>query len=269
MRKPIALLLILAGALVVCTVFAATAVAAPAGYRVVKGASLPAPPGQFDSGSQTLCPTGTVPWGGGAAGNAFTNMNINTSEPNTSGWEARVNNPDSPGGTFEIDAICAKKPKGYTFAFSTVDNPPGARSVATATCPVNTVVLSGGVLSTSDEVGARMLGAWPTSKTSFRAVELNATSSDARLTAEALCAAKPAGYTIVRSTLTENPMTLDLGGESCPAGKSVIGGGVRITGGDATALVHTSIENGTTGWANDITTGSVPLTLLFSAICVS
>jgi hypothetical protein len=114
-----------------------------------------------------------------------------------------------------------------------------------------------------------MLGAWPTSKTSFRAVELNSTLSDARLTAEALCANKPPGYSIARSSLTENPHTLDLGGESCPAGKTVIGGGIRLTGGDATALVHSSIENGTSGWANDITTGNVPLTLLFSAICVN
>src|SRR5690349_6684239 len=187
MHRSITTLLAAAGGLVVCAALATTAVAAPAGYQIIKGPSLPAPPGQLDSGSQIACPAGTVPWGGGVATSSFTNMNINTTVPTADGWKARVNNPDPQAGAFEIDAICASKPKGYAQVFSSVDNPPGARSVATAVCPVNTVVLSGGAFSTSDEIGVRMLGAWPTSTTRFRAVELNSALSDASLMAEAVC----------------------------------------------------------------------------------
>jgi hypothetical protein len=115
-----------------------------------------------------------------------------------------------------------------------------------------------------------MLGAWPTSTTAFRAVGLNTTATDAQLLAEVVCAAKPRGYTIARSSFAEKPMTLDFGGVSCPTGKIEIGGGMHITGGDSTALIHSSIENSATpGWSNATTTGSVPLTLSFAAICVA
>lgn len=248
---------------------AASALATPAGYRIIDGPTVSAPPGPLDTGSQLTCPTGTVPLGGGVAGNALTDMSLNTSGPLPNGWKARVNNPDSPNGFLAIDVICAKKPAGYTVAFATADNPPGARSVATVTCPTNTVVLSGAVLSTSDRVGARVLGAFPVTRTTFRAVELNATASDERLTAEAVCASKPAGYTIARQAFTETPNTIDIGGVQCPAGTSVLGGGIHITGGDTTALVHSSINNQTTGWSVNVTTGSVPLGLAFSAICAA
>jgi hypothetical protein len=269
MRKPITVLLAAAGAMVMSATLAATALAAPAGYKVVNGAVQPAPPGSLTSGSQVSCPTGTVPWGGGIAGNAFLqNMTINTTASTSNGWQGRVNNPDGQGGTFVIDAICAKKPVAYTAVYTWVDNPPGARSVATAVCPANTVVLSGGGGSTSDVVGARVLDAWPTSTRAFRVVELNSTATDAQMLAEALCAAKPRGYTITRSSIAENPATIDFGGQSCPAPKTEIGGGIHITGGDSTALVHSSIDNGP-GWVNATTTGTVPLTLSFSTICVS
>ena len=269
MRNHLTALVGVACGLVAFGVLAASALAAPAGYRIIDGPALTAPPGQFDSGAQLTCPTGTVPLGGGVAGSAMTDMSLNTSVPLTNGWEARVNNPDSPTGFLALDVICAKKPTGYTVVFGTADNPAGARSVATATCPANTVVLSGGVLSTSDQVGARVLGAWPVNRTTFRAAILNATASDQRLTAEAVCAHKPAGYTIARKAFTESPNTLDIGGASCPAGTSVLGGGIQITGGDTTAIVHSSINNQTTCWSVNLTTGSVPLGLAFSAICSS
>jgi hypothetical protein len=98
---------------------------------------------------------------------------------------------------------------------------------------------------------------------------LNATTSDERVTAEAVCASQPAGYTIARQAFTETPNTLDIGGVQCPAGRSVLGGGIRITGGDTTAFVHSSINNQTTGWSVNVTTGGVPLGLGFSAICAS
>lgn len=269
MRNHLTALLGAACGLLVLAAAAAPALAAPAGYQIIEGPNLNAPPGALDSGSQVTCPTGKVPVGGGVATSAFSDMTFNTSVPGPTAWQARVNNPDSPSGFFQIDAICAKKPKGYTVAFSTVDNPPRTRSVVTATCPAGTVVLSGGEISSSDDVNVRVLDAFPPNKTSFRAVVVNSTLSDARATAEAVCAKQPAGYTIARTSFTENPNTLDLGGESCPAGKTVLGGGVQVSGADASVLVHSSINNLTTGWSVDLTTTTLAVKLGFSAICVA
>jgi hypothetical protein len=70
-----------------------------------------------------------VPWGGGVGftgGIASAGENINTSSPAGNGWEGRFNNSGTrPDDSFRVDAICAKKPAGYTTTFTTVDNPSG------------------------------------------------------------------------------------------------------------------------------------------------
>jgi hypothetical protein len=129
------------------------AATAPPGYRIVSTPDLAAPPSILNTTGQANCPTGTVPWGGGASltnGFAVPGTSINTSEPVTGGWRARVNNASGTAQTFRVDVICAKKPKGYKVAFFSSDNPPHDDTPATVTCPTGTVVLSGGAFSTSD-----------------------------------------------------------------------------------------------------------------------
>jgi hypothetical protein len=94
--------------------------------------SLSAAPSAFDTGGSVACPAGTVGWGGGASlvgGSGGPDQAINTSEPTeNAGWEARVNNTGTSTAQFEVDAICAKQPKGYTIVFRDADNPADSTS---------------------------------------------------------------------------------------------------------------------------------------------
>ena len=202
---------------------------APAGYQIVR-AQLSAPPGLFDAGGQAVCPTGTVVWGGGTA-NDFQNGTINTSEfSGSTAWNVRVNNNASNAEGFEVDAICAKKPKLYTFASHLVDDPAGARVRGSATCPTGTVLLSGSVLSEGDTTNIYLVSAWPVSAHTFSAVQENASTGDQPFDVLALCAQKPPGYGIVRVTQTASGGGGLVVPESyCASGSSVIGGGIQVT----------------------------------------
>ena len=84
------------------------------------------------------CPAGKIVWGGGASfvnGYFGPDLTVNTSEPGSGGWEARVNNTGTATAQFAVDAICAKKPTGYGLVFKAVDNPADSQSHATAVCP--------------------------------------------------------------------------------------------------------------------------------------
>jgi hypothetical protein len=205
--------------------------AAPPAYTRVFTPVITAPSGPFDTSGDAACPAGTVAWGGGigfSGGFADIGDSINTSEPSPDGWSGRYNNTTGRVQTFAVEAICAARPPGYTVAFRTIDNSHFAQSTGTAVCPTGTVVLSGGGLSTSDEAGATLLAAWPSSQTRFKAIMYNGTPTDQRFTIFAICAQRPAGYTIVSSQGhdTGGPDTI-VGGEQCPVGV-VIGGGVKF-----------------------------------------
>jgi hypothetical protein len=212
-------------------VAAPAALAAPPGYTRVFTPAITVHSGPFDAGGDAACPAGTVAWGGGigfTGGIADIGDNINTSEPSGDGWEGRYNNTTGRDQTFAVEAICAARPPGYTVAFRTIDNSHFAQSTGTAVCPTGTVVLSGGGLSTSDEAGASMLAAWPSSQTRFKAIMYNGTPTDQRFTIFAICAQRPAGYAIVSAKGHDSggPGTA-LGGSQCPTGV-VIGGGVKF-----------------------------------------
>src|SRR4029079_17241028 len=71
------------------------AATAPPGYRIVRTADLPAPASILDTTGQANCPTGTVPWGGGASftnGFAAIGVSLEKSEPRARGLRGRGNN---------------------------------------------------------------------------------------------------------------------------------------------------------------------------------
>ncbi len=170
---------------------AASTPTAPPGYQRVASPRIPIPPGMLDTGGQVACPAGTVPWGGGVGftgGFASAGENINTSAPTGDGWRGRYNNTGTrPDDHFEIDALCANKPADYTVAFKTVNNPAGSQSAATAVCPSNTRLLSGGTLSTADTTDVQLLSAWPQDRFRFRSVMWNGSATGQRLTTFAVC----------------------------------------------------------------------------------
>ena len=224
----------------------------PAGYQIVSSGSLNAAPSALDTGGSAACPAGTVVWGGGAS---FVNgyfgpaLTVNTSEPESAGWEARVNNTGTSTAQFAVDAICADKPKGYEFVSQSVDNPAGSQSQATAVCPSHKVVLGGGTLSTSDQAGAVLTSAWPAASKKFTAYMYNGTADDARLIVYVVCGHKPTGYTIVSNSSSVGSGSTLLDGIACPAGTSALDGGAQAVGHSPLVQVGGSIDQGAFGWS--------------------
>ena len=250
------------------------AATAPPGYRIVRAADVPAPASIFNSPGQANCPTGTVPWGGGASlsnGFAARGTSINTSEPVTGGWRARINNASGTAQVFSVDVICAKKPKGYQVAFSTSDNPPHSTTAAKATCPTGTVVFSGGVFSTSDTTAEAVTSLGPSGQHAFTASMTNTSNVDQRVSAFAVCGAKPPKYTIVSQSLTDtfgpdDPVLTPV----CPTGTAVLGGGMKVVNPGFDVAIAGSLDEDRHGWFGEaVNLRSVPVMLTGQAICAA
>jgi hypothetical protein len=211
----------------------------------------------FDAGGQVACPAGTVPWGGGAGftgGFAGAGDSINTSAPTGNGWEGRYNNSSTrPDDHFAVDAICAKQPIGYTTTFTTVNNPAGSKSAAVAVCPAGTRLLSGGTLSTADTTDVQLLSAWPLGPERFKSVIWNGSATDQQLTTFAVCGHRPAGYAITSATGSDTggPDTL-AGGAQCPAGTSILGGGIHVTSPRPSVTLGASLDEPSTQWLSEV-----------------
>jgi hypothetical protein len=254
---------------------ATTAAKAPPGYVRVFTDPIPIPPSQGDFGGQVLCPTGTVPWGGGTTftgGIASEGENINSSNPLTTGWEGRFNNSGTrTDDHFAVEAICAQQPPGYTMTFATVDNLAGSQSAAVAVCPAGTRLLSGGTLSTGDTVDLELLSAWPLSVHKFKSVMWNGSGRDEKVTSFAICAQRPPRYTITNSTFTDTggPVT-DVGGAQCPANTTIIGGGIHVTAARSTVTLGSSVGEPDMQWlAEVLNIDPDPATVTIYAICAA
>jgi len=228
----------------------------------------------LDTGGQVACPAGTVPWGGGVGftgGFASAGENINTSAPTGDGWRGRYNNTGTrPDDHFEIDALCANKPADYTVAFKTVNNPAGSQSAATAVCPSNTRLLSGGTLSTADTTDVQLLSAWPQDRFRFRSVMWNGSATGQRLTTFAVCGHRPANYIITSATVSDTggPIT-NAGGAQCPAGTSIVGGGVHVTSPRPADTVGASFDAGPQWLSEVVNLDTAPATVTVYAICAA
>jgi len=247
------------------------AATAPSGYTIVPGVITNAPSSALDSGADTLCPSGTVAWGGGVyfRGNEVPGETIGTTDDaGSAGWNTLVNNTSGSAQTFVVDALCAKKPTGYKVVSASVTNPAGAQTAVSVTCPAKTVVLSAGIYSTSDSSSVGMTSLWPASTTKVTGKMFNGSGSSASEHVEAVCGAKPAGYTIAKFAIPLAAGSDLEGGALCPSGTSVVGGGVNIASPGKNRPISANSDDGPTAWSvnlyNDTTT-SVKVTTY--AIC--
>jgi hypothetical protein len=262
-----------AGVVLLGAAQAGAAATAPAGYKIVRGPFMTAPSSAFDTGSDTLCPTGTVAWGGGVefSGIGGQGETIGTSDPaGSAGWNALVNNLSGNAASFSVHAICAKKPKGYTIATASAANPSGAQTTASVTCPANTVVLSAGILSESDSSSVGMTSLWPASSTKVTGKMLNASSSASTFQVEAVCGAKPAKYAIAKLVVTEPTNSILEGGARCPTGTAVLGGGVNVASPGQNVVISADDDGGRTvsnATVTNLTTTSHKVTVY--AICAA
>ncbi len=257
--------------LTAATAPAALAATAPPGYADVELYQTAAP-GGFVVPLQVSCPTGTVVWGGGAGDLTpiIGETLAGSFAYGSTAWFGQYNNSSTLSRTFQADALCANRPKGYAQKHKTVDNPSGTLTAASVACPAGTVVLGGGAQTTADAPGSFIENTWPKTKTAFAASNLNLTGNDEKLTVVAVCAKQPAGYTRATQVVSATGAGGYYTEARCPAGTSIIGGGVHITPIAQGVTIGASTNRGTAAWEGRvIVTSPATLTITTKAICAS
>jgi hypothetical protein len=238
---------------------AITAVAKPAGYKIVTK-HFTAPSGADTAGS-VACPkfkgAQTVPLSGGAKVNGPSlETNINSSWPTAKGWDVRVNNASATAATVIVYAVCAKKLSGYVQEQSaSVTNPAGSQSGAGFGCPSGEQLLGGGALSSSRSTLVNLNSSWPGGMTLVWNIDMdNASSASAAFNVYALCAnlnVVGTNYQLAGGTPVANPPGIQTAASAtCPGGLSALGGGVVSTS-SATDVTINATFPFTGGWSGD------------------
>jgi hypothetical protein len=142
-------------------------------------------------------------------------------------WIVDLNTSSNSGADadFDVYAVCIDKVASYSVVSSSlVDNPAGASTLATVSCPANRVLIGGGGFSNNTNVAVNLSLDFPSGNT-WRAVMENGSASDAAMGAYAVCEKQPSGYSEQNSVGTvpsgaEMPLAVD-----CPAGSFPLSGG--------------------------------------------
>lgn len=212
----------------------------PSGYKVVSSRTVAAPHA-VTLGSVTCPSAGSYrrfPSGGGVLiPSNDPDASIHLSYPNGTAWYATVNNVGSSATTFKVWAVCVKPKATYSQVNAVFDNPPGSVVEGVVGCPAGTKVLGGGAWNnpeTPPELTQRMTASiWEQAgiRTNGWAawMEYDGGGYD-YFRVFATCekySPSTGGYAEVLGTPTDNPPGAETGaGVSCPAGDSVLGGGV-------------------------------------------
>jgi hypothetical protein len=201
-----------------------------AGYTVVSAGPFLNPSGQQSPGS-VMCPSGTVPFGGGGYGASHSLLQaINSSYPiNGPGWQVDMNNLSFSDSTFTVFAVCAKRPKYFAVAAADFYTPAQGQTGGAVSCPYtpggkHMRVFGGGAGGSfspyeSFNSSFPVISGWH--------VRMNNVSGfDEPFTVVALCGLSK-GYKIVVGPLVFNPAgEQTVARVSCPAGLAAVGGGV-------------------------------------------
>jgi hypothetical protein len=118
--------------------------------------------------------------------------------------------------------------------------PPNGQGALKVNCPARTVVLGGGLSTTSASVLANIHASYPLGPTGWVGSFNNASVAPASFKVYAVCAAIPRNYAVVQA----NPVTVPAGGRSsadafCPPHTRVFGGGGFMSGGVAVNMDST------------------------------
>ena len=127
-----------------------------ASYKVVQSAPASVAPDSVNS-QAAVCPAHTTVTGGGAySASAATDVNINSTVPNTfaggrTGWRVAMASSDPSSASFTVYAVCRPKPAGYSIQWgSNLQLAPYSEGEATVTCPGASVPIGGGGFTSYD-----------------------------------------------------------------------------------------------------------------------
>jgi hypothetical protein len=197
----------------------------PRGYALVTSSTFLAPTGQQTRGAVT-CPRGRVPLSGSAAIDSLDPFtSVNGSFPQGRQWVADVDNFSDNDVTFEVEAVCARPPTGYSVVNGPLaPSPGGTQASSEAECPPGTKPLGGGVATSSNGLDSNINSTIPDGESWF--VKMSNSGGDAvNFSVRAVCGTL-AGYTVVFGSGVVNPAdTSSLSSASCPAPTVPIGGG--------------------------------------------
>lgn len=248
----------------------------PPGYITVSTSGLSLPNNEGEAG-EAMCPKGTVVLSGGAyIASSSVMTGINESLPSGKRtWFAVANNFSGAATTFNVYAVCAKRPAGYGLAAgSIVSNPAGEQDSATATCSPGDVVLGGGV----ENAGGFSVGvtsSYPGASASWTAAVSNFSTQASTFDVFAVCASASAfPHYAIASRSVSDPASVQKGTiKNCTAPAVVLGGGNRSSN---TTVLRVEIKAtqpfpaSGTGWKsgeNNDTSSSTTLTSY--AICAT
>jgi hypothetical protein len=132
-------------------------------------------------------------------------------------------------------------------------------------------LFSGGTLSTADTTDVQLLSAWPLGPARFKSVMWNGSATYQQLTTFAICGHRPAGYAITSATGSDTggPDTLT-GGAQCPAGTSILGGGIHVISPRPAVTLGASLDEPSTQWLSEVVNSATePATATIYAICAA
>jgi hypothetical protein len=163
-------------------------------------------------------------------------------------------------------------PPGYTVVSNSYVNPAGAQTSGTADCPSPTVVWSGGVLTSSQDLAVSVNSSWPSSATEWDAVVNNGSASDENMTVYAVCADAPLNYGTATVTVSPVEPGQTVGSEVvCPKHTVVLGGGGHLVSASLSATLNASaprVNGRAYSWLIAANNGSAPgYTFTNYAVC--
>jgi hypothetical protein len=199
----------------------------PAGYITVSNSGLTLPGNGVTLGSVD-CPGNTVVLSGGAyIASSSVETGISSSGPDSdTTWSVVVNNLSDTATTFNVYAVCAKRPKGYEQVTSApVSNPAGSQDREAQSCAAGDVVLGGGAATQDNSFSVDMTSSYPSTSATWTAAVSNFSTQPDGFVVQAVCAKRPAGYAI-RSTSASDPAGVQKGIiQDCAGSAVVLGGG--------------------------------------------
>ena len=220
------------------------------------------------------CPSGTVPWGGGAKiKSSSLDANLNASFASGTSWVVHVNNAGGSEITFTVYAVCADAPADYQIVNGAVANDPaGTRAGNFAACPTHTVSLGGGGYLDSTATSVNLNGIESILSEEIYNIEVyvnNASASDTDFHAQVICGMKPKGYSTKTATAANPGGKQSFAVANCPSNSFIVGGGVLSSSINLASNVKSTAPNGNGAWISSMNNGSASnASVKTYAVCV-
>jgi hypothetical protein len=166
--------------------------------------------------------------------------------------EASAKQPPSAKHFGSVSVQPSAKVKGYTIVNSgSLNAPAGGQTHGTVACPTGTKPLGGGVGVASSDLAVNINSTYPNGTAGWAVDVNNGSSSATGFAVYAVCAKKPAGYSVVTAQVTNPAASQTTATATCPSGAKVLGGGGYSSSLSISVNLNTTIPGSPTSWRAD------------------